>query len=341
MRTRGLAFLAGIVLLPGPALGTKVFLNASDQSSNSVDCGGVESTYAADNAQRAQARLEAVGFDVQYSQDFANSPSIANNWGADAFLSVHSNAGGGHGTETLYKTAAGQALALPINDALVASLTFADRGLKYRTDLHMLNATDMPAALTEVLFHDCMTNHSTPLGTMSESCFLTEPDGRAIIGEALAQGFCTYFTVSCSVVQQDAGVVQQDSGVVQQDSGVVQQDSGVIHQDGAPIQQDAGGGQTDGGGIVPDGGGVVRDGGGIVRDGGGIGGDDAALGPGGYSLGASCGCAAGSPAGPGAVLLLAVLGLVRRRLRYGNPGRVPMPSRDGTRRAKPVGFPRD
>lgn len=34
-------------------------------------------------------------------QDFYNAPKNANSWGADIFVSIHSNAGGGHGTETL------------------------------------------------------------------------------------------------------------------------------------------------------------------------------------------------------------------------------------------------
>ncbi|HEY3357406.1 MAG TPA: N-acetylmuramoyl-L-alanine amidase [Polyangia bacterium] len=197
MRRRALVLLAAVLLAPRAAPAQKVFLNASDQSTNPVTCGGVESQWAADNAQRAQVRLEAYGFTVQYSQDFANAPSIANNWGADTFLSIHSNAGGGHGTETLYKSPAGQMLAGHINDALVARLTFADRGLKYRTDLHMLNATSMPAALTETLFHDCTTTHATPIGAMTESCFLTNVDGRARIGEGIAQGFCAHYGVTC------------------------------------------------------------------------------------------------------------------------------------------------
>jgi N-acetylmuramoyl-L-alanine amidase len=191
------ALLVAVLAALRPAAATKVFLNASDQTENAVSCGGTEAQYADDEGQRARDRLRAYGFDVQYSQDFTNSPAMANNWGADVFVSIHSNAGGGHGTETLYVSSAGQLLGGHVNDALVAALGLPDRGLKLRTDLHVLNATDMPAALTEVLFHDCTTTHTTPLGSMSESCFLAEADGRAITSEAIAQGVCAHFGVVC------------------------------------------------------------------------------------------------------------------------------------------------
>jgi hypothetical protein len=198
MRSRWLLVgTLALAVIPRGALAQKVFLNASDQTSNSVSCGGVEPTYADDEARRTQSLLIGWGFDVQYSQDFTNAPGIANNWGAEDFLSIHSNAGGGHGTETLYKSSAGQVWAGHINDALVAALGFPNRGLKYRTNLWMLNGTAMPSALTEVLFHDCMTDHATPLGTMSESCFLTNTDGRGISSEAMAQGICAHYGVTC------------------------------------------------------------------------------------------------------------------------------------------------
>ena len=191
------AAVSAALLAPRAAEAAKIFVNASDQTTNPVACGGNEAQYAADMGQRAQARLQAYGFDAHYSQDFTNSPAIANNWGADVFVSIHTNAGGGHGTETLYVSSAGQVLAGHVNDAIVAALKFTDRGLKYRDNLHVLNATAMPAVLTEVLFHDCTTTHSTPIGAMSESCFLVNADGRAISAEAIAQGLCAHFGATC------------------------------------------------------------------------------------------------------------------------------------------------
>ncbi|MBI5480393.1 MAG: N-acetylmuramoyl-L-alanine amidase, partial [Deltaproteobacteria bacterium] len=198
MRPGAAALLAFVALaVPRDAGATKIFLNASDQTSNPVACGGNEAQYAADVGQRGQARLQAYGFDVRYSQDFYNSPSLANNWGAQSFVSIHTNAGGGHGTETLYKSSAGQTLAGHVNGALVAALGLPNRGLKYRDNLHVLNATSMPAVLTELLFHDCTTTHSTPIGSLSESCFQTKAAGRAIEAEAVAKGVCARWGVAC------------------------------------------------------------------------------------------------------------------------------------------------
>jgi len=198
---RAAMLLAGVLplaLAASPASAAKIFLNASDQTSNPVSCGGNEAQYAADEALRTKSKLQSFGFTVQYSQDFYNSPSMANSWGADRFLSIHSNAGGGHGTETLYKSSAGNTLAGHINNGIVAQLGFANRGLKYRDNLHMLNATAMPAALTEVLFHDCTTTHNTPIGNMSESCFLTKAAGRELAAEGMTQGFCALYGVNCT-----------------------------------------------------------------------------------------------------------------------------------------------
>jgi N-acetylmuramoyl-L-alanine amidase len=80
--------------------------------------------------------------------------SIANEWGADFFVSIHANSDGpsAHGIETLYVSQAGKELAAPIQQSLVLATNETDRGLKLRKDLAVLNMTDMPAALTEIGF---------------------------------------------------------------------------------------------------------------------------------------------------------------------------------------------
>jgi N-acetylmuramoyl-L-alanine amidase len=79
---------------------------------------------------------------------------IANDWGANYFVSVHCNSNGpsAHGIETLYKTDKGRALAEPVQKSLIDVTREHDRGLKHRTDLHVLNGTRMPAILVEVGF---------------------------------------------------------------------------------------------------------------------------------------------------------------------------------------------
>ncbi|MBM4319998.1 MAG: hypothetical protein FJ125_08545 [Deltaproteobacteria bacterium] len=182
-----------LLLWPAPAPAQKVFLNCSDQVGNPVTGGGNEAQYALDNANRTRDILVRHGFDIIVDQNFRNSPAHANNWGAENFLSIHSNAGGGHGVETLYKSERGRVLSSSIQAGMLSSYNFGDRGLKLRNDLHMLNATNMPACLPEVLFHDCARDH----GGTTESAFLRSADGRARIARGLADGVCRHYNRPC------------------------------------------------------------------------------------------------------------------------------------------------
>jgi len=80
--------------------------------------------------------------------------SAANRHNCDIFVSIHFNAfhdPSAHGTEVLYVSPAGKKLATPVLTELV-NLGFRNRGLKYRDNLHVLNATQMPAILVEGCF---------------------------------------------------------------------------------------------------------------------------------------------------------------------------------------------
>ena len=79
---------------------------------------------------------------------------VANDWGADYFVSVHANSNGSSavGIETLYTSDRGFELSIPIQSELVEGTGDVDRGLKQRDDLFVLNGTLMPATLTEIGF---------------------------------------------------------------------------------------------------------------------------------------------------------------------------------------------
>lgn len=81
---------------------------------------------------------------------------IANSTNCDYFISIHCNAGGGTGTETLIYGIGGKAepLAEAVNDKIVKYFKLRDRGVKVRTDLGVLRLTDMPAILVETAFID-------------------------------------------------------------------------------------------------------------------------------------------------------------------------------------------
>jgi N-acetylmuramoyl-L-alanine amidase len=196
-----LALALGVVtLLSTPSLvaeAQKVYLNPSNQTGNPVSGGGNEAQYALICANQAKALLAQAGFNVVVDQDFNNAPSNANSWGADIFVSMHTNAGGGHGTETLYVSDGGKKVAAAVQGGLVASLKLTDRGLAVRTDLHVLNATSMYACLDEALFHDCTTASGWPGHPPPESEQLRTAAGQTRIAQGVANGVCAYYGKTC------------------------------------------------------------------------------------------------------------------------------------------------
>lgn len=86
---------------------------------------------------------------------------LANKWGADYFVSVHLNAGGGKGAETWCSIAGGKSKALAeYIQAELVGLGYVDRGVKTRKGddgrdyLAVIRQTNMPAVLAEVGFID-------------------------------------------------------------------------------------------------------------------------------------------------------------------------------------------
>lgn len=113
---------------------------------------------------------------------------IANNWNADYFVSIHLNSDGPNavGIETIYVSERGEQLAQAIQLALVRDTGDVDRGLKYRSDLAVLNGTNMPAALVECGF---ISNLET------EMLFTTE-HYRATVSHAIAEGIMNFLATA-------------------------------------------------------------------------------------------------------------------------------------------------
>ncbi|HQP33951.1 MAG TPA: N-acetylmuramoyl-L-alanine amidase [Polyangiaceae bacterium] len=208
---RTVLVLAGALalwLVSSDAFAQKVYLNPSDQDNNAVSGGGVESQYALIVANKAKAILDAAGFTTKVDQDFSSAPSNANSWGADVFVSIHSNAGGGHGTETLYKSDGGKKLASAVQNGLLSKLPYQDRGLKYRDNLHVLNNTNMYACLLESVFHDCTAGSGYAGHPPSESAFLRSADGQTRIAQGTAAGVCAYYGKSCDSTTPAKGTLR-------------------------------------------------------------------------------------------------------------------------------------
>lgn len=80
---------------------------------------------------------------------------IANASGADLFIAVHFNAGGGTGTEVWHRPgSSAEGCARDVSRELATALGLPNRGAKSTTGLYVVNRTDMPAILIEVCFVD-------------------------------------------------------------------------------------------------------------------------------------------------------------------------------------------
>lgn len=182
--------------------GKKVFINPSDQYGNVGPTGYSEPAGAKDMADKLKAKLTSLGFDARVDQNFDNAPGNANSWGADIFISIHTNAAGpsAKGTLTIYpSTATGdrlsksKTLAKQVNDELVAELSTKDLGIYADISisghtLYVLRTTNMPAVLTEVAFHS----------NVEEEALLKTPEFRDKAATAMARAVCKYFNVDSS-----------------------------------------------------------------------------------------------------------------------------------------------
>lgn len=79
---------------------------------------------------------------------------MANEWKADIFISIHTNAGGGVGAETLYYHPQSKELAEKIQSNYIKEMKITDRGIRFRNNLGVIRWTNMPSCLIELGFID-------------------------------------------------------------------------------------------------------------------------------------------------------------------------------------------
>ena len=149
----------------------RVFLNPGHALHGEPDPGACgyglrESDVAASVGALVEKKLNAAGIETYLvqSDNLYGVPGIANDWGADLFVSIHCNAFNGvaKGTETcVYRIGTqGSALGEAVQGRLIAELGTVDRGLKERPGLCVLKRTDMPAILVETAFIDEVTDNA-------------------------------------------------------------------------------------------------------------------------------------------------------------------------------------
>ena len=191
----------------------KVFIDAGHGGRDPGAVGNSmrESDIALEVSLLLETILIHVGFDIMLSRRTDVSLGInerwqmANTWGADLLFSVHVNAGGGTGVETLIPTAspnspnrdlqANRKLAELISKTLATSLSIRirrTRGVMLETEtrhgsIGVLRHSRMTAVLVELAFIDAPAN---------------KPDinilrnHRREMAAALAKGICKYFKVN-------------------------------------------------------------------------------------------------------------------------------------------------
>lgn len=100
---------------------------------------------------------EADYYEINEATDYlAKQVAFANKSKYDLVVQIHFNAGGGTGTETLYKTNSGKKYAEQVTKSL--GKLYKQRGVKLRNDLYWLNKTNAPAILIEVCFVDSVVD---------------------------------------------------------------------------------------------------------------------------------------------------------------------------------------
>jgi N-acetylmuramoyl-L-alanine amidase len=172
--------------------------------------------------------LRKRGFEVRLSRSSASdnkgSGSVnsslaaraeeANNWGADAFVSFHCNAGGGTGAETYCLSKGGNAerLAEDIQTDLTRQTGLTDRGVK-TANFYVLRKTTMPAALVEMGFID----------TQSDAKLLGTQEGRQKIAEGIARGICEYAGVTYDLTLDASDITPADAVYILNQNGIISQ----------------------------------------------------------------------------------------------------------------------
>lgn len=179
--------------------------------------GLLEQDLTLDIARRLKPLLEYNGFSVVMTRDGDCVPggetlngslqsrvSIAENAGANLFVSLHINAGGGTGQEVLIYSGGGSAekCAGILLYYLVQAAQWYNRGVKTQ-NVYVLRKTSMPAVLTESGFID----------TAEDAAKLANPDFRQQLARAHAKGICEYFGVEFK--EQESAPVAQAQPVVE------------------------------------------------------------------------------------------------------------------------------
>lgn len=145
-----------------------------------------------DIALRTGRLLQSEGYSVRFSRVGDQSVSLqrraqlANEWGADYFVSIHCNSNVNPiytGTETFYyrEGSVSESFALQVNSSLVAEIETRNRGIS-QANFAVLRLTDMPAILVEVAF----------ISNPEEAALLATPTFKQKCAIGISRGIITF-----------------------------------------------------------------------------------------------------------------------------------------------------
>lgn len=153
----------------------KIYISPSDQKSNvGVGNYGTEADRMQQLSNYVAAALKEMGHTVYGGNNSLNLDqriAASNNARVDCHVALHSNAGGGTGTEVWYYQSStnGKRLATNLlNNVTAVSGCPGSRGIKATTTLKEVRGTTAPCALIEVAFHDRQTDVNWIIGNMAK-----------------------------------------------------------------------------------------------------------------------------------------------------------------------------
>lgn len=102
-----------------------------------------------------KARIDKAG---SVNESLAYRVNVSDNWGADLYIEIHLNSGGGHGTETYcIGNGTGHKYATQIVNS-IAKLGYTNRGVKDGSNLYVVRKTKASAVLVECCFVDSQSD---------------------------------------------------------------------------------------------------------------------------------------------------------------------------------------
>ena len=167
----------------------RIYLSPSNQYANTYSYGNTTEMEQCNRiAVAAETALKRCGFEVKRApkgQNMYTSINESNNYKADVHVCIHTNAGGGKGTDVfVYNNSdANLKYAKPVYDELV-NLTGNGRGIKTYPELAEINQTNAKCVYCECEFHDNAERAKWIINNTTK------------IGEAIAKGICKAFGVT-------------------------------------------------------------------------------------------------------------------------------------------------